>query len=328
MGSGASSPSPACCSGTSSSRRRASAGGGGGVRVAEALELDARQGGGSSRGSVPVTEAEAATAAAGAITLVTQCSEDRVAQLAHTAAGWGGHVVAAVLLQSSSVSTARARIRQQLLASAAEGCRLCVLLCVQDRRRGARSEAGLAAGALYPINALRNLALAAVRTELLLLVDVDQVPSARLAAGLAARGPALAEALLSSRTALVVPAFEPIGNDRDDCDGVGSALAASLTVPQLDAWRRDGTVVTFGAKTYPRGHGSTDEDSWLPLALGEEPTPFDPRDWPRCRYAEGYEPYLILSRVRKKKKNLLHPFVLPNLPETCFVSCMRKRHRF
>ena len=216
----------------------------------------------------------------GGVTLVTQCSEDRLPQLVRTASSWGGRAVAAVLLQTGGRNS-KARIRQQL-ASAENSSRLQVLL-VRDRR----PPTGLAEGALYPINALRNLALAAARTELLLLVDVDQVPSEGLAAALAERGPMLAEALLSSRTALVVPAFEP----------VGSFPGEDLTLPHLGSWRREGAVTTFGAATYPPGHGRTDETGWLKMALGEEPTPLDPRDWPRCTYAEGYEPYLILGRV-------------------------------
>eukprot|EP01045_Picozoa_sp_COSAG04_P005608 COSAG04_NODE_263_length_18621_cov_10.926790_5_plen_1200_part_00 len=208
---------------------------------------------------------------------MTQCSEDRLPQLVRTASSWGDRAVAAVLLQTGGRNS-KARIRQLASAEA----RLRVLL-VRDRR----PSTGLAEGALYPINALRNLALAAARTELLLLVDVDQVPSEGLAAALAERGQTLAGALLSSRTALVIPAFEP----------AGSFPGEGLTLPQLDTWRREGAVTTFGAATYPPGHGRTDETGWLTMALGEEPTPLDPRDWPRCPYAEGYEPYLILGRV-------------------------------
>eukprot|EP01043_Picozoa_sp_COSAG02_P016471 COSAG02_NODE_726_length_18005_cov_69.224897_1_plen_1352_part_00 len=227
---------------------------------------------------------EPGTCSADVVTLVTQCSEDRLGQLERTAARWTGPIAAAVLVQSS-VSVARARVKQWLSSTAAEGCWRCVLL-VQDRRR---PDVAVAAGALYPINALRNLALAAVETDLLLVVDVDQVPSAGLANALQERAPTLLEALLSSCTALVVPAFEPV-------DGF-KVVDSELTARNLADWRRDGSVATFGATTYPPGHGSTDESGWLPLALHQEPTPLDPRDWPQCPYSEGYEPYLIVSRV-------------------------------
>ena len=48
-----------------------------------------------------------------------------------------------------------------------------------------------------------------------MLIDVDQVPSNGLAASLAAGGAPLAEALLSSRIAVVVPAFEPTTDTAD-----------------------------------------------------------------------------------------------------------------
>lgn len=281
MGSAASA-SAACCSGTSRSRRPEPATDDGGkLRVVEVVELGAAAAAGDDA-------RRAGASASGVVTLVTQCSEDRLPQLARTAAGWGGHVVVAVLLQSLP-STARARIRQQLLHCVEEGGHLCVLLCVVQDRRQPRSEALLTPGTLYPINALRNLALAAADTDLIMLVDVDQVPSVGLQAALAARGTVLTEAMLSTRTALVVPAFEAV-------NGL-ELFDAQLSISQLADWRRAGSVATFGAKTYPLGHGSTDEAGWLRLASGQDPTPLDPRDWPCCLYLEGYEPYVIISRV-------------------------------
>lgn len=58
---------------------------------------------------------------------------------------------------------------------------------------------------LYPVNALRNVALKAATTDLVLLLDIDFVPNA----GLHARLEAMQQDMLSKPwTATVLPAFE------------------------------------------------------------------------------------------------------------------------
>jgi hypothetical protein len=231
------------------------------------------------------------------VTLVTQCSDDRLPQLARTAAGWGGGCIAVAVLLSRNAGVRAARAQVRTLVDAAykvNGCWMKVLL-VMDARPPPAGGVLTAPGALYPINALRNLALAAACTELILVADVDQCPSRGLADALADAGRylAIADALLSSRTALVVPAFEPTATAVGD----GVPDQVTLTAGQLRSWVDAGVAITFGSDVYPRGHGGTDEAGWFRMACGDAPTPLAPRDWPRCEYTDGYEPYVIVSRV-------------------------------
>ncbi len=277
----------ACCGikrrSASGSRGRGDGGGGGRLRVVRSI-------------SSPHSPATLSC-----VTLVTQCDSDRLAQLCRTAAGWrapGSCLSAAVLLRNTALATVLNRIRPLVEAATAMGCWMCIQLVVEQRQLRHGESAN--EGALYPINAMRNVALGAAQTELIMLIDVDQVPSNGLAASLAAGGTRLAEVLLSSRVAAVVPAFEPTTGTTDVAAVARTAeRQSSLTVSQLRAWREEGSVQTFGVATYPRGHGSTDEAAWLALASLDECTPpvLDPRAWPTCKYTDGYEPYLIVRRV-------------------------------
>ena len=94
-----------CCS----SRHRGSADTPG-LEVVETVDLappgrDAGWGGGG--------DGDGEDLSPGGVTLVTQCSEDRLPQLVRTASSWGDRAVAAVLLQTGGRNS-KARIRQQL----------------------------------------------------------------------------------------------------------------------------------------------------------------------------------------------------------------------
>ncbi len=103
------------------------------------------------------------------ITCVTQASRDRAGRLVLQAATWPGVISAAVMCAADD--DARAAIAEvQRICEAIEGagrCKIDLVLLLVARSGEAHS--------YYPINALRNAALARARTDLVFLCDVDFV---------------------------------------------------------------------------------------------------------------------------------------------------------
>ncbi|CAK0898505.1 unnamed protein product [Prorocentrum cordatum] len=158
---------------------------------------------------------------------------------------------------------------------------------------------------LYPVNALRNAALAAARAELVLLLDVDFVPSAGLYPALAGSPGLLREALgggsgplRGPARALVVPAFEVHG-------GRGRARALARSGDAVRAACRAGEAEGFHVSHFPRGHSATDFERWLRgPALGADVCGPAGRlssrshgvDGYRAAYEEYFEPYVVAAR--------------------------------
>ena len=125
----------------------------------------------------------------------------------------------------------------------------------------------------YPINALRHCALERVRTERVLILDVDfAFPD-----GARRR---LEAAAIGARDALVVPAFEV-------APGVDAASRAALLAAVAA-----GDAAGFHVSGFPRGHGPTDFARWL----SEAGTVGAGTSY-AAAYAEGFEPYVV-ARVR------------------------------
>ena len=141
------------------------------------------------------------------VTLVTQCSLDRMDRLLPLLAAWDGPLVAAVLCFDGERS---GRVHQRdghaqlraLLAQVPTRHAVCRIgLFVED------GLAGGPLGALYPINAMRNAAIGLATSALVLPLDVDFLPCAGLHASLA-RPDALAaaqRACCEERWMLVLP---------------------------------------------------------------------------------------------------------------------------
>jgi len=138
-----------------------------------------------------------------------------------------------------------------------------------------QADTGRAARKLYPINALRNLAVSQARTELVFLLDVDFVPSAGLLRDLTRQSTLLSH-LTASKAALVLPAFEV--NSRHRLPRQQAALAAltSSSPPQASGFHID---------HFPVGHAPTDFARWFSAGRPYE-----------VAYEENFEPYIIASR--------------------------------
>lgn len=250
------------------------------------------------------------TDAAGAVTLVTQCSIDRLPRLHAQLLSWGGLASVAVFIRapvgSDDASACEATVRQMLATLPDEVAQGVVVSLAYTPAADDASADGVAPSELpYPINALRNLAMSSARTELVFLLDVDFTLSPRLGCALRAGEHAdlLAE-VATARTAVVVPAFEiapdcklptsrrqllaSVDSRRASLFHVGhfprcaqkrSASAEAHMSPQLT--RADPRVTPSRGS----GHSPTRLATWRTAAAPYE-----------VGYEEYYEPYVIVSR--------------------------------
>eukprot|EP00965_Chrysotila_dentata_P047682 1581728-Pleurochrysis_carterae.AAC.3 len=123
-------------------------------------------------------------------------------------------------------------------------------------RNATGTASGAAAAPLYPINALRALALSGTRTDLVFLVDVDFVPSSLLLRDLRA-DTALLSLLELTRTAAVIPAFE-----------VDASSPLPTSQSALAVLCAEGSASPFHVRHFPAGHAPTDFARWF---LASEP---------------------------------------------------------
>jgi hypothetical protein len=137
---------------------------------------------------------------------------------------------------------------------------------------------------LYPTNSLRNRALMMARSDAVLLLDVDFLPSRELAEMYTGSRYQDLMDVLDRKVAYVLPAFETKNSgtegvmlaNRVATEGKGSMTAA------YDA----GDVLGFQVEQYSQGHGPDDFPKW---AKATEPY--------HIRYKKGYEPYLLMKRA-------------------------------
>ena len=251
------------------------------------------------------------------VTLVTQCSLDRLPRLAEQAEAYGNAPVSVaiyipfVAAGEDCVGEQGARHDEEAEAEMLASIRR--LHAELESKGVGRLTISLLFGNapseheydnLYPINALRNLALHVVATELVLLVDVDFVPSPQLAllcgatpapcaqahacpqhhtAGTgsnSAQEPvsyAEARSLCGSGAVLVVPAFEVgMESELDELPSTQKDLAS--------LWR-EGRAEGFHVSKFPKGHSPTDFERWF-----ESSVPYG------VGYQEHFEPYVIAWR--------------------------------
>uniref|UniRef100_A0A7R9VDG8 Glycosyltransferase-like protein LARGE2 n=1 Tax=Chlamydomonas euryale TaxID=1486919 RepID=A0A7R9VDG8_9CHLO len=139
-----------------------------------------------------------------------------------------------------------------------------------------------AAGLLYPVNSLRNLARLMADTPLVASIDVDMLPSASLSAALTDGSHVAAlEASCTGkeRRVYVLPAFET------SCGGPSAAdRNALLPKDQLRSVVSEGCLTQFRPKA-PLCHNATDYSRW-----------FDARDAYPVYYVREFEPWFIGGR--------------------------------
>jgi glycosyltransferase-like protein LARGE len=120
--------------------------------------------------------------------------------------------------------------------------------------------------------------MAQAATELVLVLDVDFVPSTGLHAAAAAHDP-------PQGTALVFPAFEVSKEPAKQPKG------PLTTFDAVAAAYRAGAVGGFHVDYFPKGHAPSDYPKWLASSSAGSATGYD------VAYQEGYEPYVIAARA-------------------------------
>ena len=148
----------------------------------------------------------------------------------------------------------------------------------------------------YPVNTLRNIAMAGVKTTHLMLLDVDFVPSTDLHQHLMKHR----EALVDPKQTIVIPAFETGLSDFEDVSDdfpvpeTKKALLTSFGYP--GRWKENGRrkyieQFFFNSQSNPGGHNSTNYTHWL----GQSSLTLHPIT---CVASPRYEPYLVLRYCR------------------------------
>ncbi|XP_058161433.1 xylosyl- and glucuronyltransferase LARGE2 isoform X1 [Dasypus novemcinctus] len=193
------------------------------------------------------------------VTLVAQLSMDRLQMLEALCSHWPGPMSLALYLTDAEA--------QQFLhfveASAVLSARQDVAYHVVYRE-----------GPLYPVNQLRNVALAQALTPYVFLSDIDFLPAYSLYSYLRASIEQL-ELGSQRKVALVVPAFETLHY----------RLSFPRSKAELLALLDAGTLYTFRYHVWPQGHAPTDYARWR-----KAQAPY------RVQWAADYEPYVVVPR--------------------------------
>lgn len=262
------------------------------------------------------------------VTIATQCTANRAWLLGEVCDRWPGPVSAAVLSSSpatlAEMTAACGVVSPSVATQGAVGSLLGVALVRQGRLALTLWKTNLTR---YPINAMRNAALAAVKTSHVLAVDVDFLPSIELYSALRAQSDALSSA---RGLAVVVPAFQRKGNPslkdffvaRDttmrqrDRDALAPATVNSLALCLAAA-----KCIVFDATWNPDAHSTTDSAAWLeeagrfaqgafhsavgalrhrPVVLGRDPPATLVESWPPlrqlpCFLSSRFEPFVVLK---------------------------------
>lgn len=236
---------------------------------------------------------------------------------------WGGVISAAVYIalvngkaitvelnsnqdpQLVSISIIRQKFAEFHRLAEAKG------LCKLDLQLVSQEVESVWLSALYPVNGMRNRAIANARTDIIFLLDVDFWPSAELSQLM--QVPEKYDSLLATVNAagaVVLPAYET-----GDSGEVGVEVAREAVLTGKDAaivmfW--DGRIKPFHTDRYKAGHRSTDFGRWLSAV-----NPY------RITYEEGYEPYVLIARkfvpwtderfVGYRKNKVVHLLHLANL---------------
>jgi glycosyltransferase-like protein LARGE len=276
------------------------------------------------------TIAPAADSMERGLTLVTQLSLDRLDALAHQVSEWAGPVSAAIYIPhpvgspeagEALAKVARAyrnmgspaaantqchaftnTIKPEFLAGGKCELRLSFLWasdpdcedCASSskpERVSTKQQLQQEYNQMYPVNALRNLALSAAGTELVLLLDVDFVPS-RGAHSLLVNTPGLYREAMQSNVAFVLPAFEA---------PKGGVLPLAFN-ELYSKWSQD-QVTAFHVKHFAKGHAPSDYPRWFLTSRGiaDKPTPHSSSvemlsSAYEVAYQEFYEPYVVMRK--------------------------------
>lgn len=209
-------------------------------------------------------------------------------------------------LDAAAASVARLHARAEQDPT---GCALDVLVLFETVRDALMP-------AVLPVNAMRNYALLQARTPLVVMADVDLLPSRSLSSWLLGgkgEGDGKEGASSPSRAALelqralerqdalfVLPAFETPRQDADPAaaHAVAERAARSASKSELERMSSRGEVFQFALRIFHEGHDDTNYAQWWRTP---ENTPLDEAysvDKTSTRTMKDYEPWFVIGRSR------------------------------
>lgn len=210
-------------------------------------------------------------------TLVSQSSPDRIWMLPHICERWEGPIIVAIFMHGFTAE------HDAFMANLKCPQLQCLPVHPSVPASSSIPASVWAAPNLYPVNALRNLAISEVRTTHFLLTDMDLWPSRRLYPLLKhlsskreidSRG--TRETFLDPLQALVVPAFSYLGQvtggEKQEAreDKVGGMPDDQRGLVEC-LWK--GNCLVFDAQYNVHGHGTTDTAYWVGRQENEEIKP-------------------------------------------------------
>lgn len=216
-------------------------------------------------------------------TLVTQLSEERLGNIPELCRRWQGPIVVAILSKNRGGSDVPDLPNQ---------CPNVKMLLIYVPGGNQKS---------YPINQLRNLAIAEVKTTHFMVIDADLWPSGSLYKSLldftSERRGSPVDPLRTPRMAIVVPAFSYEGPMKKTCNEsaqsglqgrCSTSVAYRSAIPdsfaKLKACVLDKNCFMFDRRN-PSGHGSTNYQAWtIQRSLRRI----------KCFKSARYEPYVLL----------------------------------
>ncbi|NXG77613.1 LARG2 glucuronyltransferase, partial [Baryphthengus martii] len=192
------------------------------------------------------------------VTLVAQLSMDRLQMLEAICKHWAGPISLALYMSDAEA--------QQFLryAQASE---------VLSARRNVAYHIVYKEGQFYPINLLRNVALANTQTPYVFLTDIDFLPMYGLYDYL--RNSIQQLELPQRKAALIVPAFETLHY----------RLSFPKSKAELLSMLDMGSLYTFRYHVWPKGHAPTDYAKWRTATV-----PY------RVAWQPDFEPYVVVRR--------------------------------
>jgi hypothetical protein len=213
------------------------------------------------------------------LTLVTQCSVDRLPALRDQIASLAGgrmsvalYVPRGVAARSSLETTA-----EDLLEHAARSG-VDLTLSVLADVAGSDNK--------YPINSLRNLALGQVRSPLVFLVDVDFVVSSGFVPWAKAHHTEIVDLCVTHKHALIVPAFEYHSTAAEIVPTSMAGLAGEWAAQRATA---------FHMASFPEGHGATDYNRWWKQSSTMRTAPAPPAAAYPVEFTGHFEPYVVAA---------------------------------
>lgn len=208
------------------------------------------------------------------VTLVIQCSLDRIWLLSETCARWSDPIVLVVYLSSDVVSLDSSE-RTSSINSIAKVMAECPQMTVIPHIHGNEGKKGEVS--TYPVNVMRNKGLDAVKTSHVLIMDVDLIPSADLSHvvkdnikdQIAVAQSTKKKANEIPITAIVVPAFErkvnPPCQDIESCRGYlqKDSKFLPLLFNDLRECIEEEDCIVFQDDMNWEGHHTTQSKKWL-----------------------------------------------------------------